>query len=193
MNGLGTAPHGCMIAVVGPSGAGKDSLMAEAANRLAGRSDIVFVQRMVTRAGDAGGEAHRPVSLDEFEATAATGGFAVFWRAHGHGYGIPAPTIEMVRAGRCLVANGSRAALVDFAAVYPALAVIHVTADHDCLVARLTARGRETEAEIRARLERPEPSLPAELAIYTVDNSGDLAEAGWRFAELVETIANRHA
>lgn len=191
MNGLGKP--GCMIVVVGPSGAGKDSLMAEAANHLAGRSDIVFVRRMVTRAGDAGGEAHRPVSHDEFEATSAAGGFAVFWRAHGHGYGIPAPTIEMVRTGRCLVANGSRAALVDFATVYPSLVVIHVTADRDCLVARLAARGRESEAEIGARLDRPEPTLPAGLAIYTVDNSGDLVQAGRHFARLVEAIADRQA
>jgi len=193
MSGLRAAPSGCMIVVVGPSGAGKDSLMALAASRLAGRSDIAFVRRMVTRAGDAGGEAHRPVSPDEFEATAAAGGFAVFWRAHGHGYGIPAATIEAVRSGRCLVANGSRAALADFAAVYPSLAVIRVTADRDCLMARLTARGRETAAEVSARLDRPEPSLPAGLTVYTVDNSGDLAEAGRRFAALVEAIADRQA
>lgn len=191
MDGLETP--GCMIVVVGASGAGKDSLMAEAAIRFAGRSDIVFVRRMVTRAGDAGGEAHQPVSHDEFEATAAAGGFAVFWRAHGHGYGIPATTVESVQAGRCLVANGSRAALADFAVAYPSLAVIHVTADRDCLVARLAARGRETEAEIRSRLDRPEPMLPAGLAVYTVDNSGDLAEAGRQFAALVEAIADHQA
>ncbi len=183
---------GCMITVVGPSGAGKDSLMAFAAGRLAGRADISFVRRMVTRAGDAGGEAHHPVSHDEFEATAAAGGFAVCWRAHGHGYGIPALTLEAIRAGRCLVTNGSRAALGDFAAVYPSLAVIQVTAGRDCLMSRLMARGRETEAEIRARLDRPEPPLPAGLTVYTVDNSGDLAEAGQRFAALVEGIADRH-
>lgn len=193
MDGLGMAPRGCMIVVVGPSGAGKDSLMALAARRLARRSDIAFVQRMVTRPGDAGGEAHQPLSRDEFEAMAAAGDFAVFWRAHGHGYGIPAATIETVRAGHYLVANGSRGALVDFAAVYPSLAVIHVTADRDSLFTRLAARGRETAEEISARLDRPEPSLPAGLAIYTVDNSGDLSEAGWRFAKLVETIADRHA
>jgi ribose 1,5-bisphosphokinase len=180
-----------MIVVVGPSGAGKDSLMALAAARLAGRADIAFVRRMVTRAGDAGGEAHRPVSRDAFEATAAAGGFAVFWRAHGHGYGIPAATVAAVRAGRTLVANGSRVALADFAAAYPSLAVIRVTADRDCLTARLMARGRETEAEIRARLDRPEPLLPAGLAVHTVDNSGDLAEAGRCFAALVEAIVDR--
>ncbi|WP_245586605.1 phosphonate metabolism protein/1,5-bisphosphokinase (PRPP-forming) PhnN [Pleomorphomonas oryzae] len=182
-----------MIVVVGPSGAGKDSLMELAATCLARRSDIVFVRRMVTRAGDAGGEAHQPISHDEFEATAAAGGFAVSWRAHGHGYGIPAPTIEAIRAGRCLVANGSRTALADFAAIYPTLAVIQVTADRECLIARLTARGRETAAEIRARVDRPKPSLPVGLTVYTVDNSGDLSEAGRRFAELVEAIADRHA
>lgn len=182
-----------MIVVVGPSGAGKDSLMALAASHLAERSDISFVQRMVTRAGDAGGEAHQPIGPDEFEAKAATGGFAVFWRAHGHGYGIPVSTIEEVRARQCLVANGSRAALAEFAAVYPSLAVIHVTAERDCLVERLAARGRETEREIRARLDRPEPPLPAGLTVYTIDNSGDLAEAGRHFSALVETIADRHS
>ncbi len=182
---------GCMIVVVGPSGAGKDSLMALAASRLADRTDISFVQRMVTRAGDAGGEVHQPVSPEEFESQAAAGGFAVFWRAHGHGYGVPAATLESLQSGQHLVVNGSRAALADFAAVYPSLAVIHVTADRDCLVARLAARGRETPEEIRDRLDRPEPPLPVGLRVYAVDNSGDLAEAGRQFAALVETIANR--
>lgn len=187
------ARSGCMIVVVGPSGAGKDSLMALAASHLVARSDISFVQRMVTRAGDAGGEAHQPVSAEEFETRAAAGGFAVFWRAHGHGYGVPAATLESVHSGQHLVVNGSRGALADFAAVYPSLAVIHVTADRDCLVSRLSARGRETPQEIRARLDRPEPPLPAGLTVYTVDNSDNLAEAGQRFAELVEAIADRHS
>lgn len=192
MDGPDSAPSGCMIVVVGPSGAGKDSLMALAANHLAGRSDIEFVQRMVTRAGDAGGETHQPVSPEEFEAKAAAGELAVFWRAHGHGYGVPAATVEHVQSGQYLVVNGSRAALADFASVYPSLAIIHVTADRHCLVTRLAARGRETAEEIRARLDRPEPPLPAGLTVYTVDNSGDLAEAGRQFAALVETIAGRH-
>lgn len=186
-----TDRSGCMIVVVGPSGAGKDSLMALAASHLADRADISFVQRMVTRAGDAGGEVHQPISPEEFETQAAAGGFAVFWRAHGHGYGVPAATLEIVQSGQHLVVNGSRAALADFAAVYPSLAVVHVTANRDCLVARLAARGRETPEEIRARLDRPEPPLPVGLTVYTVDNSGNLTEAGRQFAALVETIANR--
>lgn len=167
--------------------------MALAASHLAVRGDISFVQRMVTRPGDAGGEAHRPVSPEDFEIQAANGGFAVFWRAHGHGYGVPKATLEGVQSGHNLVVNGSRAALADFAVAYPSLAVIHVTADRDCLVARLAARGRETADEIRARLDRPEPPMPAELTVYTVDNSGDLAVAGRQFATLVETIADRHS
>lgn len=187
-----TVRNGCMIVVVGPSGAGKDSLMELAAGHLAGRADISFVQRTVTRAGDAGGETHRPISPEEFEIEAAAGGFSVFWRAHGHGYGVPRSTLESFQSGQNLVVNGSRAALADFAVIYSSLAVIHVTAERDCLVARLAARGRETAEEIRARLDRPEPPMPAGLTVYTIDNSGDLAEAGRQFAALVETIADRH-
>lgn len=192
MGDVNTVRSGCMIVVVGPSGAGKDSLMALAASHLVARPDISFVQRMVTRSRDAGGEAHQPVSPEEFETKAAASDFSVFWRAHGHGYGVPAATIESVQSGQHLVVNGSRAALADFAAVYPSLAVIHVTADRDCLISRLAARGRETADEIRARLDRPEPPMPAGLTVYTVDNSGNLAEAGRQFAALVETIADRH-
>lgn len=187
-----TVRSGCMIVVVGPSGAGKDSLMALAASHLTDRADISFVQRTVTRAGDAGGEAHRPISPEEFEIEATTGGFAVCWRAHGHGYGVPKATLESVQSGQHLVVNGSRAALADFAAIYPSLAVIQVTAARDCLVARLAARGRETAEEIGARLDRPEPPMPSGLTVYTVDNSGDLAEAGRQFAALVEAIADHH-
>lgn len=182
-----------MIVVVGASGVGKDSLMTFAASRLKDRPDIEFVRRLITRPGDAGGEEHLAVSSAEFDRLAATGGFAVHWRAHGHGYGLPVGTVAAVAGGKCLVANGSRAALADFAATYAALDVIRITASRDCLMRRLLARGRETAAEIAARLDRPEPPLPPGLRVHAVDNSGDLDVAGRHFQTLIETISDRTA
>ena len=65
-----------MIVIVGPSGAGKDSLMAFAADRLGDRPDIGFVRRVITRPADAGGEAHHAASDDAFAAMAAARQFA---------------------------------------------------------------------------------------------------------------------
>ncbi len=183
--------RGTLVLVVGPSGVGKDSLIAFAAGRLAGRTDIGFVRRSITRPGDAGGEAHQAVTAVAFAAMAATGQFAVSWQAHGHSYGIPCETVDAVRCGRTLVANGSRAALGDFAAAYPRLEVVTITASRERLLERLVARGRETRSSILARLDRPPPPMPAGLSTHEIDNSGDLLDAGQRMAALIEAIADR--
>ena len=180
-----------MVVVVGPSGVGKDSLMAFAAERLAGRADIGFVRRAITRPGDAGGETHEPVSPEAFAAMVAAGRFAVSWRAHGHSYGIPGDTLDTVRVGRTLIANGSRAALDGFVAAYPRLEVVTITASRERLFERLRARGRESELDILARLDRAQPPLPVGLSLHEIDNSGDLLDAGQRMVALIEDIAAR--
>ena len=58
---------GVMIVVVGPSGAGKDSIMNFAASRFRERDDVHFVRRVITRDSDAGGENHDAVSDEAFE------------------------------------------------------------------------------------------------------------------------------
>ncbi len=167
-----------MIVVVGPSGAGKDTLMAHAAAFLARRDDIVFVRRVITRDATAGGEDHRGVSVEDFEALERNGRLAVSWQAHGLRYGIPGETIEMVANGQVLVANGSRSALAQFKSVYPRLVVINVTASRDVLALRLEARGRETREEIRRRLERSRVGVEGDYDVVTIDNSGSVEAGG---------------
>eukprot|EP01035_Chromulina_nebulosa_P016307 gene16307-21610_t len=100
-----------MIVVVGPSGAGKDSLIDFARDRLAGEGAVVFVRRFVTRGADAGNEDHQAVSLEAFERMRDAGAFAVHWGAHDLHYGIPADTRMQLAAGMTLIANGSRGAI----------------------------------------------------------------------------------
>ncbi len=179
--------NGCMIAVVGPSGAGKDTLMAYAAKLFEGCEDIIFARRVITRDAAAGGEDHDGVSEAEFEALERAGRFAVSWNAHGLRYGIPIETRQAVAQGKLVIANGSRSALARFRQAYPSLVVVNITASLDVLAARLEARGRETREEILGRLERSSLAVTGDYHVVTIDNSGSLEDAGRALVEALNS------
>ena len=176
-----------LVAVVGPSGAGKDTLMAATRARLAGDARFVFARRTITRAAEAGGEEHRAVGRAAFVAERAAGGFALWWEAHGLLYGIPRAIEPDLAAGRVVVANLSRGALGEAASRYP-LRVLLITAPVELLAARLAARGREAAADVARRLRREAP-LPDGLAVETVSNDGALEEGVARVLGVLERAA----
>ena len=160
-----------IFAVVGPSGAGKDTLIAGA---LAARLDLRLVRRVITRPTEAGGEDIEGVTAADFALRKVRGDFALDWDAHGLSYGIPRDQID---GPGDVIFNGSRAALPAAMKAFPGLRVILVTAPDHVLSARLAARGRESEADIRARLARAGFSLPEGIVAETVLNDGT-TEAG---------------
>jgi ribose 1,5-bisphosphokinase len=189
-----TGGSGAMIVVVGPSGAGKDSVIDYAMARLqACAADVELVRRVITRAEDAGGEDHEAMSPDDFKLCAERGGFAVSWEAHGLHYGIPADCLARLAEGRTLVANGSRAVLDRFREAFPRVAVVNIVALPEVIAARLVARARESEAEIRSRLARQVPDIDGDPNLTTIDNSGPLEEAGERFAAFILSLAKAEA
>ncbi|TBF33233.1 phosphonate metabolism protein/1,5-bisphosphokinase (PRPP-forming) PhnN [Rhizobium ruizarguesonis] len=185
------AERGIMVVVVGPSGAGKDTLMNLAARRFKGRDDVHFVRRVITRNRDAGGEDHLSVSLQGFAAMEQSGSFAVWWEAHGLKYGIPAEVSVALSKGHVVVANGSRSALHRFQAAFPRLKVINVTARPEVLAGRLEARGRETHEDIMARLARGPLTVRGEYDVVELDNSGSLEEAEQKMIEILNGLLTK--
>ena len=156
-----------VFAVAGPSGAGKDTLLAGA---LAARPDIRMLRRTITRPSDSGGEDFDGVTEAEFAARESAGAFALTWQAHGLSYGVSHAPV-----GGVTIFNCSRRMLEQAAGVFPGLRVIIVTASATVLAERLAARGREDAADITRRLAR-EAALPAGLPVTTITNDGSVAD-----------------
>lgn len=174
-----------LVLVVGPSGAGKDTLLNAARRALAGDARFRFVRRVITRPADPGGEDHEPVTEVEF----GTRHFALHWQAHGLHYGIPADVTDDMAAGVVVVANVSRAVIADAATRFP-VRVLEVTAPPRILAERLALRGRETAADIAARLARAVP-LPEHVIVDTVLNDATPEIGAERFlAALNRAVAD---
>lgn len=197
-----------LLYCMGPSGAGKDSLLAwlrahmgaargvdavpgahaadtadtvEAAHGLRGADKLHWAQRTISRAAAPGAEAHESVSPADFAALCGAQAFALHWHAHGLGYGVRHAQLAPLAAGRWVLLNGSRAHLAAALARYPTLLALHITASPQLLRARLLARGREAPEAVEARVQRALAfSPPAGLAAIEVHNNGALADAGRR-------------
>ncbi len=177
---------GGFVFVVGPSGAGKDSLIAYARGAFADNAHVIFPRRVVTRPSS---EFEDHDSLDEtaFAQAEQEGAFALCWRAHGLGYGIPKAALDEVNSGRVAVCNISRR-MVPWSRVHlPNVAVVEVTAPVDVLAARLAGRARLEDGDLVARLTRSlEVWTPVDASIV---NDRTIDEAG---GELVAFIAGHH-
>jgi ribose 1,5-bisphosphokinase len=181
---------GTLVLVIGPSGAGKDTLLAMARDALAGDERFVFPRRHVTRASDS----HEPVeerSREAFAHEQAAGGFALSWEAHGQLYGVPRGIEAALTQGKMVVVNVSRSVVADALANYPRVVALAVTAPAAILAARLALRGRESDDDIAARVTRPAPPLPAALTVITIENAAIVADAARHFIAALHRIAAR--
>lgn len=198
MNSSSTAPAsappsaiggGAFVGVAGPSGVGKDTVIGYARERLAGRSRFVFVRRIITRTPDSRAEDHDSLAPAAFEAARQDGRFSLVWRAHGLDYALPASVDADVAAGRVVVANISRQLIDELAARYARFVLVVVSAHRDVIAARLRARGRESDAEIVARLNRIAVEDTVRFEAVRLENSGPPAQAGGRFVSVLEGVA----
>lgn len=145
--------NGCFVCVVGPSGAGKDTLIGLARAALGDDPGFAFPRRLVTRPANAF-EDHATLSEEAFEAGLRERRFALAWRAHGLGYALESGVGEAVEAGAVVVCNVSRSSIDDARDRFPQVRVVLVTAPVDVLAERIAARAREAGADVAGRLAR---------------------------------------
>jgi len=177
---------GVFVCVVGPSGAGKDTLIRYAETRLGQREDVFFVRRLVTRA-PSDYEDHDSLTEAEFADGLAGKRFALAWRAHGHGYAVPLSALTAVRGGAIAVCNLSRGAVAEAERVFGKVVAVLVTAPTDVIAARLAARGRESLATIEARLKREAEQSDFSPA-HGIVNDRPVAAGGEALVAIIEQL-----
>jgi ribose 1,5-bisphosphokinase len=144
---------GRLILVVGPSGAGKDTLLGLAKAACADDPNIVFPRRVITRQASAS-EDNEEVSAGTFQAALARNEYAMHWEAHGHCYALSRAIDYEIRAGHTVVANVSRTVIAAMRTAYANVLVVSITAPPDVLAERLALRKRASDGKIENRLHR---------------------------------------
>jgi ribose 1,5-bisphosphokinase len=175
---------GRFVAVVGPSGAGKDTLIDHVRRACGDGSEVVFPRRVVTRPSSTA-EDHDSLSAEAFDRAVDGGAFALHWEAHGLKYGIPVSADEDIRAGRIVVCNVSRTVIGRIRERYAHSTITLVTAPASILLERLAARGRATDGNVAERVHRQITDDGRMQPDAVIENVGPVEHAGKRLLDVV--------
>jgi ribose 1,5-bisphosphokinase len=169
------AAQGCLVLVVGPSGAGKDTLLNAARAACTDGGGITFARRGVTREASAT-EDHESFTEAAFAQALADGAFSFWWEAHGLRYGVPASIEADLAAGLTVVCNVSRNIIADLRERYPQCCVVLITAPEDVRRARVAARKRASDGDPLTRAKRAAPGVEDLQPALTIDNIGTIED-----------------
>jgi ribose 1,5-bisphosphokinase len=171
------------VLVVGPSGAGKDTLLGLAKAACADDGNIVFPRRAITREASAS-EENEEVSIGTFQEALTRGEYAMHWEAHGHCYALLRAIDDEIRAGRTIVANVSRTVIGAMRHAYADVVVVLITAPPNVLAERIAMRARSSDGGVEDRLRRTVEDASAALDA-TIVNTGS---AEYHSRQLVRVI-----
>ena len=166
---------GRLVYVVGPSGAGKDSVLEYARMRLPANAGIIFARRFITREPGSAGEQHIPLSASAFERVLANGHFALHWDANGLRYGIGREISTWMSLGFHVVVNGSREHLPTALEQFQNTFIVCITAPVEVIRHRLSQRARENDAEI----EKCRNISLAKTGVCRYDRTGKVSSADY--------------
>ncbi|MFD2206544.1 phosphonate metabolism protein/1,5-bisphosphokinase (PRPP-forming) PhnN [Kiloniella antarctica] len=178
--------QGWLYLIVGPSGAGKDTLLDIARAYFSHSTNVAFPRRYITRPENSGGEDHIAISADEFLNKEKAGLFTFSWKAHNLCYGVPLAINDALASGKSVVVNVSRSVLNEARLEYKKIRIISIVVDKEALRKRLQARGRESTLDINIRLERATAFKVTGKNVIEIDNSIAIEDSSSNFINAIE-------
>ena len=175
---------GRLVLVVGPSGAGKDTLLGVARAACADDRTVVFPRRVITREASAS-EDNEEVSIGAFQEALARGEYAMHWEAHGHCYALSRAMDDEIRSGRTVVANVSRTVIGAARRAYADVVVVLITAPPNVLAERIAMRARSSDGIAENRLRRTVEDASA-VPDVTIVNTGSAEYHARRLVRIIK-------
>ncbi len=182
--------QGKLIAIVGPSGVGKDTVMREL---LKNSSEFSLVKRVITRPVQTSNEDHFVVDVESFRSNVDCGAFILNWQAHGLHYGITFDAVQPLFKGQNMLVNLSRKILEVANSVFEDFLVVNLTAPKNVLESRITARGRETSEHINDRVNRKVTDFPSSIRKFDVSNNRSVVETAKEIKLITEMSGRAYA
>ena len=180
---------GKLIFIIGPSGAGKDTLLNEARVLLANSKSILFAHRYITRSPEYGVENHIALSTKEFEVRSAAGLFSIQWSGNDLHYGIGSEIDLWINKGFTVVVNGSRAYLKSLEVIPGHWVPLVIDVDRKKLESRLILRSRESAQQIKERLRRNDLLSDSAQGYRKILNNGSVREGVNQLCSELKSIA----
>ncbi len=175
-----TVRQGRVFVISGPSGVGKDSVIA----RLLPLVDVDLVVTVTTRRprdGEIDGKHYRFVTVERYEAMRGAGDLLESAIVHGNSYGVPADTVRasLARGRDVLIKVDPQGARSIKRLMPDAIFIFLRPASLDELRGRLAQRASETDAERDLRMENARRELEEQVWFdYVVDNpNGQIDQA----------------
>ena len=170
-----TASPPLLVVLTGPSGAGKDSVLAELKNR--NNSRYAFAVTATTRSrrpGEQHGVDYYFVSPDEFEHMVVSGELLEHAQVYAHQYGVPrAPVRELLDKGlTVLLRTDVQGARYIKRVTHGALTIFISAPSEEELERRLRARGGDSpdQVELRTRTAKIEMQEAGEFDHVVVND-----------------------
>ena len=161
-----TVKTGKLFIISAPTGGGKTSLAKSVIHVLHSKLPIKKVITYTTRTPRAEEETGRDyhfISADEFEKKRHAGFFLETTQYDGNAYGSPISIIERTLLGQSFVLVTDRPGAAHIKTIVPAAILIWICVPNfDIVSLRLQARGRETDEELKKRIDLAKVEIAAE-------------------------------